>query len=447
MPEREVERQQTTIVVESDVDLLDLPALVCARDEVLTAILDPLHLAGDTGLAEASSGPRDHDFFGPRVNDLDAESAADVRSDAVNLVQRHPQSRGDCGAGGRGRLGGGPEREGVLVTVPTCVDALALHRHGSRTLDFEIQRQSVRRGGQFGIQISEPVLQVSGDVVRNVGVDGVGGGASDVDPHYRLQRLVGDVDLRASVLGDVPVVGDHHGDGFSDMLHLVLREGIPVARSDDSRMRNEQWQVLRHFRRVREEIFVGVDGMYARHFQRLIDVDVDDSRMGVRRPDECRDQRVVAQIVEVSPLPAEQTRIFLARNRFAEELAVVGNRMIGRRMIGSGMLRPVALCWFDRSTHALPARPPTGFVVPRTLRSNASRVDASSIPSGNCPARSRLISAARRTDALMFWYPVQRQRFPAIASVASSRVGLGFSSRNAAMVVTNPGVQNPHCRP
>ncbi len=81
-----------------------------------------------------------------------------------------------------------------------------------------------------------------------------------------------------------------------------------------------------------------------------------------------------------------------------------------------------------------------GFVVPRTLRSNASRVDASSIPSGNCPARSRLISAARRTDALMFWYPVQRQRFPAIASVASSRVGLGFSSRNAAMVVTNPGV-------
>ncbi len=106
-------------------------------------------------------------------------------------------------------------------------------------------------------------------------------------------------------------------------------------------MRNEQWQVLRHFRRVREEIFVGVDGMYARHFQRLIDVDVDDSRMSVRRPDECRDQRVVAQIVEVSPpLTAEQTRIFLARNRFTEELAVVGNRMIGRRMIGSGMLRP-----------------------------------------------------------------------------------------------------------
>ena len=26
----------------------------------------------------------------------------------------------------------------------------------------------MRRGGQFGIQISEPVLQVSGDVVRNV---------------------------------------------------------------------------------------------------------------------------------------------------------------------------------------------------------------------------------------------------------------------------------------
>ena len=42
---------------------------------------------------------------------------------------------------------------------------------------------------------------------------------------------------------------------------------------------------------------------------------------------------------------------------------------------------------------------------------------------------SRRISAARRTDATMFWYPVHRQRLPAIASRASSSVGSGFSSR------------------
>jgi hypothetical protein len=32
-----------------------------------------------------------------------------------------------------------------------------------------------------------------------------------------------------------------------------------------------------------------------------------------------------------------------------------------------------------------------------------------------------------------------------MASRASSRVGVGWSRRYAATVVTNPGVQNPHC--
>ena len=43
--------------------------------------------------------------------------------------------------------------------------------------------------------------------------------------------------------------------------------------------------------------------------------------------------------------------------------------------------------------------------------------------------------------------PVQRQRFPEMASRASSSDGSGFSSMNAAIVVRNPGVQKPHCRP
>ena len=43
--------------------------------------------------------------------------------------------------------------------------------------------------------------------------------------------------------------------------------------------------------------------------------------------------------------------------------------------------------------------------------------------------------------------PVQRHRFPAIISRASSSLGSGFSRNPAVIVVRNPGVQNPHCRP
>ena len=42
-------------------------------------------------------------------------------------------------------------------------------------------------------------------------------------------------------------------------------------------------------------------------------------------------------------------------------------------------------------------------------------------------------------------YPVQRQRLPAIASLTSSRVGVGLFCKSAYPVIRNPGVQNPHC--
>src|SRR5581483_7871775 len=48
---------------------------------------------------------------------------------------------------------------------------------------------------------------------------------------------------------------------------------------------------------------------------------------------------------------------------------------------------------------------------------------------------------------MMPWYPVQRQRLPERPSTISSRVGLGFSAKNAWTEITKPGVQNPHCSP
>ncbi len=78
MPDREVEGQQPAVVVEPDGDLVDLPALVGARDEMFAPVLDPLDLAGDPGLPQLAGGPGDHDLLGPRVDDLHTETTTDV---------------------------------------------------------------------------------------------------------------------------------------------------------------------------------------------------------------------------------------------------------------------------------------------------------------------------------------------------------------------------------
>ena len=102
VPEPHVEGEQAPLVVEPDRDLLHLAALVRAGDEVLAAVLGPLHVA-----TELARRPRHEHLLGPRVHDLDAEPAAHVGGDALDLRERHAQLGGDGGAHpGRGLRGG-----------------------------------------------------------------------------------------------------------------------------------------------------------------------------------------------------------------------------------------------------------------------------------------------------------------------------------------------------
>ena len=47
----------------------------------------------------------------------------------------------------------------------------------------------------------------------------------------------------------------------------------------------------------------------------------------------------------------------------------------------------------------------------------------------------------------MFTYPVQRQRFPDIASRISASLGFALAASSAVPVISMPGVQKPHWRP
>ena len=82
MPELHVEPEQPAVVVEADLDVVHLAALVGGGDEVLAAVLGELH-----GPAERPRGQRDQQLLGPRVVDLHAEAAADVGRDHVDLAE------------------------------------------------------------------------------------------------------------------------------------------------------------------------------------------------------------------------------------------------------------------------------------------------------------------------------------------------------------------------
>ena len=137
VPELDVQPEQPAVVVEADLDVLHLAALVGGGDEVLAAVLGELH-----GPAERLRRQRDQQLLGPRVVDLHAEAAADVGGDHVDLAEVELQLHRDGGAdAGRG-LGRGPGLEPVEVGVPAGDRAAALHRLAGAALDGQVERRA-----------------------------------------------------------------------------------------------------------------------------------------------------------------------------------------------------------------------------------------------------------------------------------------------------------------
>ena len=140
----------------------------------------------------------------------------------------------------------------------------------------------MRRSRQLCIDVTEAVVQVRRDVVRHIVVNLAIGAASCIDAHHRIEDLVGDLDLRARVLGDIPIACHHHDDRLADMIDLVFGQRKAVAGSDDCGVRNQKREPFGHRFGILGQILVRVDGMDTRHFQCGVHFDVGDPRMGVR---------------------------------------------------------------------------------------------------------------------------------------------------------------------
>jgi len=211
------------------------------------------------------------------------------------------------------------------------------------------------------------------------------GGAGRLQADHNRELVVVDLDALAGVLGHIAVGRDDHDNRLADVFDHLTSQAVGRHRVGQAGVGDQQRKA---FSGLSVEVFVGVDRDDTRDLYRGRHVDVQDAGVRKGTADEGSGERALAEVVQITAVPGHQARVLPALDGRTEHL--------GR--------------------HA-PA--------PRSLE----------------------ISAARRTDLTMFWYPVQRQRLPEIASRASASVGSWFSSRYAVMVVRKPGVQNPHCSP
>ena len=257
VPEPHRQPEQPAVVVEADLDVLLLAALVRRGDEVLAAVLGELHRP-----AQRAGRHRHQHLFRPRVHDLHPEAAADVRGDHLDAAQVQAELGRHRGPHpGRG-LGRGPDPQPLRVGVPAGQHSPALQRH---------RRPTARRPGPApagAVRRRSPAAASPTSCTRcaatlpgTSGCTSCSAAPGRLDADHRRQRLVADHDPLGGVLGQVAVLGHHHHDRLADVVHLVAGQRVLGAAVGQRRVRDQQRQ------RVGQragQVLVGVDRQQAR---------------------------------------------------------------------------------------------------------------------------------------------------------------------------------------
>jgi hypothetical protein len=374
-------------VLRAHLGVHDVVAREARRDQVARPVLDPLDRhAGD-------DRARDRAYVAGVDGDLVAEAPADV----VALDADHVLGEaGDVGVDRAVRVRRlvavvDVELAGLGVEVGDDPAGLQRRRVAAR-IDDVAGNDGVGLGERLVGRVAVACLpRRAGQIVALAGLVVADQGRILIERLARVddrgQRLVLDVDERQRVVGRVLVGRDDEGDLLALEAHLVAgQHGLGVV--GDRRHPGQA---------ERLEVLGGDDRRDVGVRERLRRVDRDDLGVGIRAAEQrAVDHARQLDVVQVVALAADEARVLLALQ------AAEADGSLGRGVLNGG--------------HAqLPCRAAASW------------------------------SAAHRTAATMFLYPVQRQMPPEIAVRISWSVGSGFSSSSARVVISIPGVQNPHC--
>ena len=119
-----------TCGVERDLGVMDLAALLVRTDEVLPAVLRPLHVA-----TQSQRGIREEDLLRVEDHDLRAEAAADVGRLQVELIRGQAEQPAKAELERDRRLRRCPDAHPTATPVPVRGHAATLERAGETALD------------------------------------------------------------------------------------------------------------------------------------------------------------------------------------------------------------------------------------------------------------------------------------------------------------------------
>ncbi len=309
------------------------------RDQVLGAVLDPLH-----GPAEQERRSRRHDV--PGVDrDLVAEPTADVGRDDPDLLlgqtRDHREHRADRVGGLRGHVDRGlPGRRVHVGDTPAGLEWSRVAPRVERVERDDLVGRGERRVG--GLLVAAlPVVDAVVGLVFLVGADHRRVRLErTLRRHHRLERLVVDVDQLEGVLRDVGVLGDHRRDLLALEPHLVGDEhrlGVVAHRRHPGEV------VLRHQ-------LAGHDGDHAG--ERLSARGVDRVELRVRvgaAQDRHVEHAGQLHVVDVVALAPDEAVVFDAADAVAQsaDLFGVGHRFVPPQALAgaAAAARSAAAAW------------------------------------------------------------------------------------------------------
>ena len=171
--------------------------------------------------------------------------------------------------------------------------------------------------------------------------------AGGVDPDDRGQLLVGDPDPPDRVLGDVAVLGDDEGDRLAGIVDLVLGQRVLGAAVGERGVRDQQRQRLGHRCREAGEVVVGPHRVHALEVEDRLDVDVEDSRVGVRGPQDrgVQQLRADADVVDVPALPAQEPLVLDPLDLLAHQLRGHQRRPASGAAISAARSTALTMFW------------------------------------------------------------------------------------------------------
>jgi hypothetical protein len=307
--------QNPSLRIERHFGVVDLRALVGGGEEVLRAVLDPLHRP-----AELDRHPGNQHLLGVEHHDLRAEAAADEGRDDPHLALREPEHRREAVADHHWRLRGVPDGEAIGFLVPLRHYAACFDGRRSPPVVEEAAPQDkmcALRGLRIvAARLAHVRRHIARDVVvhaRRIGRESV------LEVYHGRKRLVVDRDRGRRVFREITALGDDERHRLARVAHLVLGErhlrALVEERALDRRRRHQQWPGLP----VVAEVLRGIHGEHAFVLARPRYVDAADARMRVRAAHECGVQHSrKLDVVDEKRAARKEARVFIPGNRGAE---------------------------------------------------------------------------------------------------------------------------------